>query len=441
MEDEVVIDTTPIIQELNASFARQRRRQTNLLLALSVLVFSLTVLAWIYVRDEAPPWDGDLVGEKATANPAGPCPAPERLRQALEAARPSDAMELATRSPALWDTPALSRLVGANAPAFAAMKDLSDIDWQPAHPAWKTTDLGGNEQQWQALGVAKEAAVAYYSRRGQDEAAMLGGMELAVLAQKLQSLSAWPTYYARGVEVHERACRAIASMLRQASMDARTLSNVQAEFERLTPTDAMLKARLYGFYEFERRLIVGERPGDPWNEPVTAAMADHGRRLFFKPEQTLALFASSMRELADQTPRAATPVTHQITLRIGPPGLPTGFPGGPNRAGLRYANERIWQYAKLLDCLALQRTRHVLVLTLFGVRRYALDHGRAPEKLEDLLPRYFNSLPADPYTGEPLHYDAAKGLVFSVGTNFKAEGGRANEDPLSDDTEPTVMVR
>ncbi|MDB6116958.1 MAG: hypothetical protein JWO08_739 [Verrucomicrobiaceae bacterium] len=435
-----MMNASPVIQELNKTFARQRRQQMNLLLMLSMTVFSLTVLAWVYVRDDDTPWDSDLTSEKA-ANVTGVCPAPDRLHLALDAAKPTDNGDLKMRSPAQWDTPALSRLVLANAAAFTHVKDLlNDDDWQPQNPLWKAVDLGSHEQ-WQTLGAAMEAAAAYYSRRGQDEAAMLAGMEMAVMAEKLESISAWPTYYARGVEMHERACKAIASLLRQASTDARRLSQVQTEFEKLEPTEATLKTRLKGFYEFERHLIVGSRPGDPWDEPSVHPSQNRFSRLFFKTNQTLALFASSMRELSDQVPKAPGAVTHQIAQRIGPQGRPAGFPGGPNHSGFKYANERIWHYASLLDYLALQRARHALVLTLFGARRYALDHGKAPQKLEDLMPRYFTALPADPYTGEPLRYDAEKGLIYSVGINFKAEGGRANDDPMSDDAEPTVMIR
>ena len=111
-------------------------------------------------------------------------------------------------------------------------------------------DLGSHER-WQTLGMAKEAAVAYYSRRGQDESAMQAGMELAAMAKRLQSIDAWPSYYNRGVDWHERACKAIAGLLRQTSLDARSLVVMQAEFERHSPSEAMLKERLTGFYEFD----------------------------------------------------------------------------------------------------------------------------------------------------------------------------------------------
>ena len=409
-------------------------------MALSVMVFSLTVLAWVYVRDDTPPWDTDLQSEQAPVSAVAP-QAPARLRLALDATKPADNPALVSRSPWQWDTPALSRLVAANAPAFDNLKDLlSEDDWQPMNPAWKTLDLGSHPQ-WQTLGLAKEASVAYYSRKGQDEVAMQSGMELAAMAKRLQSIAAWPSYYARGVEWHERACKAIAGLLRQTSLDAHGLVPLQEEFGRLAPSDTMLKERLNGFYEFERRLIVGPRPNDPWDQPAAALMADHPNRLFFKPNQTLGLFASSLRELKDQVSKAPSATSGQITQRIGPQGRPSGFPGGPNRSGLKYANDRVWHYAGLIEYFSLQRARHALVLTLFGVRRYALDHGRAPQSLNELVPVYFTTLPADPYTGEPLRYDAARGLIYSVGMDLKSEGGSSNDEPLSDDSEPTVMIR
>ena len=431
---------TSLVWQINASFASQRRRQMNFLLVLSLAVFSFTVVAWVYVRDQALPWDTDLQSAPAIASNVVP-QAPARLRLALDAARPSDAADLALRSPWQWDTPALARLVAANAPAFDNIKDLlGEDDWQPRHPAWKALDLGSHER-WQTLGMAKEAAVAYYSRRGQDESAMQAGMELAAMAKRLQSIDAWPSYYNRGVEWHERACKAIAGLLRQTSLDARSLVVMQAEFERHSPSEAMLKERLTGFYEFERRLIVGPRRDDPWDQPAASLTADHTNRLFFKPNQTLSLFASSMRELKDHVSKAPSTTSGQLTRRIGPPGRPAGFPGGPNRSGLRYANDRIWRYAGLIEHFGLQRARHALVLTLFGVRRFTIDHGAPPHRLDELVPDYFTTLPADPYTGEPLRYDPARGLLYSVGMNFKSTGGHANDEPLSDNNEPTVMIR
>ena len=106
-----------------------------------------------------------------------------------------------------------------------------------------------------------------------------------------------------------------------------------------------------------------------------------------------------------------------------------------------YANQRLWPYAQLLENHALQRTRHLLVLTLFAVRSYGANQNRAPMALADLKPLYFTSLPVDPFSGESLGYDSARGLIFSVGLDYKSEKGHPLPIPMADPYEPTVSIR
>jgi len=43
-------------------------------------------------------------------------------------------------------------------------------------------------------------------------------------------------------------------------------------------------------------------------------------------------------------------------------------------------------------------------ITAVAVERYQLGNGRWPDKLEDLVPGYLNSIPIDPFDGQPLHH-------------------------------------
>ena len=64
-----------------------------------------------------------------------------------------------------------------------------------------------------------------------------------------------------------------------------------------------------------------------------------------------------------------------------------------------------------------------------------------PATLEQL--RTFNYLldvPVDPYTGAPLQYNLARGLLWSVGNDLKSSNGLPTELPLNDATEPTLEI-
>lgn len=62
-------------------------------------------------------------------------------------------------------------------------------------------------------------------------------------------------------------------------------------------------------------------------------------------------------------------------------------------------------------------------------RAFAADNNRLPASLSELVPKYLDVIPQDPYNGQPLLYSAAQKLVYSVGPDRKDLGG----SPVSDD--------
>jgi hypothetical protein len=421
-----------------AEYAHKQRLRWMIPMALVVFVF--TVCAWVYLHDDALPYDGNLAMPAVDVSSAVPA-APGRLKLLLNSVRPppSDARNLNT--PWTWDTPTLSLVTNANGPCFDNMRDLNaDSDWHPNQVTWFAEDMG-SDPSWRQLGVIKGIACAYYQRLAQEPAALRAELELAEFSQRLLALTAYPTYYARSVELHQAACEGIAEQLRTTSLDARALTPWQEAWEHQTPQEHQLSEAFRGFYEFERKLIVGPRAGDPWDSLTVQMMPMQPGRLFFKPNRTLSLFAISFLELKEQALSPAYLRSTQISARIGPYERAPSNIYGPNHAGLAYAHERIWPYVNLMERHSLERARHQVVLTLFAVRRWGADHASAPAKLEDLVPHYFKRLPIDPFSGEPVCYDAKKGLIYSVGIDLKDDHGHATEVPLEDAREPTVSIR
>jgi RNA polymerase sigma factor (sigma-70 family) len=79
-----------------------------------------------------------------------------------------------------------------------------------------------------------------------------------------------------------------------------------------------------------------------------------------------------------------------------------------------------------------QRNLH-LALALAAYRH---DHGRYPDKLDALAPRYLREVPGDLFSGKALIYRPTERgyLLYSVGANGRDEGGHGPEDtPRGDD--------
>jgi hypothetical protein len=78
-------------------------------------------------------------------------------------------------------------------------------------------------------------------------------------------------------------------------------------------------------------------------------------------------------------------------------------------------------FDRVTETHALQRVTEVAL----ALRLYRKEHGRYPEDLQALAPKFLPSVPSDPYDGKPLRYrKLAKGFkVWSVGGNRKDDGG------------------
>lgn len=63
--------------------------------------------------------------------------------------------------------------------------------------------------------------------------------------------------------------------------------------------------------------------------------------------------------------------------------------------------------------------------TALAVERYRLKHQKLPDSLEQLAPKFIESVPLDPFDGKPLRYrrDGKSFYVYSIGNNLTDDGG------------------
>jgi hypothetical protein len=85
------------------------------------------------------------------------------------------------------------------------------------------------------------------------------------------------------------------------------------------------------------------------------------------------------------------------------------------------------------------RARLRCAMVALAVERYRLKHGVWPDDLLALVPEFIATIPADPYTDQPLKYRrAANGIsVYSVGPDHTLVGDyfdrRRPADPAAPD--------
>lgn len=81
---------------------------------------------------------------------------------------------------------------------------------------------------------------------------------------------------------------------------------------------------------------------------------------------------------------------------------------------------------------------NALLTVTVALRAYYVEHGKYPDKLDELTPEYLKKIPDDPFALKgPLKYKRVGDMyvLYSVGPDAKDDGGKAIDDPgkLSDE--------
>jgi len=66
--------------------------------------------------------------------------------------------------------------------------------------------------------------------------------------------------------------------------------------------------------------------------------------------------------------------------------------------------------------------------TILAIKAYELNTGYIPENLNELIPKYLDSIPIDPYSGNIIKYMPNRKLIYSLGFDRIDNGGSEGKD-------------
>ena len=94
-----------------------------------------------------------------------------------------------------------------------------------------------------------------------------------------------------------------------------------------------------------------------------------------------------------------------------------------NLVGYNLLPLMITAFEKVFERLTLHDFHSECVYLMMALRRYELANGQLPPTLEALVPEYIDAIPADPFDGQPIRYDARRAILYSVGDDGVDNGG------------------
>jgi hypothetical protein len=204
----------------------------------------------------------------------------------------------------------------------------------------------------------------------------------------------------------------VTDAIRELLDESRSDAGFAAAFrgERVMQLDT---ARLIADRKLDIRALSGAAPRGGFAPPVP-------RGLVLTDARLMAEYATDMVKAHQVSPDLPT-------FRGNQPPLPASIRGSPKIHF--YAGIMTPAYDRFIAQHYKGKADTRMTATVLALRLYAADHGgRYPDKLDELVPEYLPSLPADPLAagGVPLKYstaDPSAPAVYSVGEDGVDDGG------------------
>jgi hypothetical protein len=271
-----------------------------------------------------------------------------------------------------------------------------------------------------------------------------------------------------GIAIDQIACKADLAFIDHARLESKQVLACLEDLRKLPPMATVAdKVDLGDRFMLLDTMMMVARYGVPYLQAMsegkwTPDKADPFRaRLFSRSidwdpalrnaRQWYDRFVAGLR-ISDRTARAEemAAITQELkTLKqqASGPGMIAKSFMGPKVRGETIGNLLITlllpAIGKVQEAEDRSQQNHRNLRLAFALAAYQRDHGRYPEKLDELAPKYLEKVPDDLFSGETLIYRLQDQgyLLYSVGPNGTDDGGRWYDDwPRGDDISVRMPV-
>lgn len=91
-----------------------------------------------------------------------------------------------------------------------------------------------------------------------------------------------------------------------------------------------------------------------------------------------------------------------------------------------------------------QKAKQRILSLALRIEQYRSENNQVPQNLDQLIPSYIETIPNDPFDGQPIRYKQTEAgyTIYSIGTDLKDDGGKkrpSKEQSRQDDITFTIQ--
>ena len=264
-------------------------------------------------------------------------------------------------------------------------------------------------------------------RRGREEEALTEALKIVENGQKVQDSQGSVVHYVFAADMKKIGLGRIRQIVQSTSLSPEVLMSYVKKLEKYKQNEEGLKNAFKREYGFLVWAIDEVNSGHLKSEVGGTIEPLKTHRFYFKPNKTKVLFGDLMRS---QIENVDVPCGFR-TVREVKPLTPSSRPQWiitENLAGKILHDIAIPRYAATVHEIHCEDDFSVSATqVLLASRAYKMETGQYPASLDDLVPRYMDDIPDDPFDGKALRYSAEQKVIYSVGMDLVDSGGREGQ--------------
>ncbi len=296
--------------------------------------------------------------------------------------------------------------------------------------------------EWMKAAKLMEFESLNHAQQGDQPRAVESALTLLRFAEKLEGAQGSSIHQLVGITIASMGHHALVKLLDDHEFDEQQLKNLQRELARISIDPEAYATCFRVEYRLMKNLIEDIASGalnDSGHDffPVESNFGFYVPRFLFKKNQTIKEFADVYRALTRTASMRRSDARNDID-----PGLEERFGSkwrmmlSTNAIGNILLSVGLPEGGRLHDRHAMLRVSRELLGVRIALERYFRKHGRLPSDLSLLIPEFLDTIPADSFDGDPVRYDPAKRVLYSVGMDLEDDDGVAEkEEPLRDKEE------
>lgn len=261
-------------------------------------------------------------------------------------------------------------------------------------------------------------------RLGREEEALAEAFKILDNGQKVQDSQGSVAHYLFGADMKNIGLGRIRQIAQSTTLPPDILRSYVKKLEKYKQNEEGLKTAFKREYAFLVWAVDEVKSGHLRSEVGGIIEPLKAHRFYFKPNKTKSLFGDFVRsQIKDVDAPCGFRTVREIT-HLTPSSMPQWIIT-ENLAGRILYDMAMPRYATtVLETRCQEDFSVSATQVLLASRAYTMETGQYPASLDDLVPRYMDGVPDDPFDGKPLRYSREKKVIYSVGMDLVDSGGR-----------------